>query len=74
LEREYNTHRVEHAPIEPEVAIAVPTFEGITVYCPTNSPFQVRQIVAETMAMPQSQIRLFQPTIGGSFGSKFVHL
>ncbi len=70
LEREYNTHRVEHAPIEPEVAIAVPTFEGITVYCPTNSPFQVRQIVAETMAMPQSQIRLFQPTIGGSFGSK----
>lgn len=70
LEREYTTHRVEHAPIEPEVAIAVPTFEGITVYCPTNSPFQVRQIVAETMAMPQSQIRLIQPTVGGSFGSK----
>jgi CO/xanthine dehydrogenase Mo-binding subunit len=70
LEREYNTHRVDHAPIEPEVAIAVPTFEGVTIYCPTNSPFQVRQIVADTMGMPQSQVRLIQPAVGGSFGSK----
>lgn len=70
LERAYSTHRVEHAPLEPEAAVAVPALESITVYCPTNSPFQVRQVVAETLGWTQSQVRLIQPAIGGSFGSK----
>lgn len=70
LERELSTHRVQHVAIEPEAAVALPTLEGVTVYCPSKSPFNVRRVVAETLGITQSQVRLIQPAIGGSFGGK----
>ena len=70
FEREYSTHRVDHMPIEPEVAVAVPTVEGVTVYSPTNDAYKARLIVAETLGYNENQVRFILPTVGGSFGAK----
>ena len=70
IERTFSTHRVQHAAIEPEAAVAVPSIKGVTVYCPCKSPFNVRRVVAETLNMTVNQVRLIQTTVGGSFGGK----
>lgn len=70
LERRYETHRVDHVPIEPETAIAVPTNEGMTVYGPTNDAYKARLIIAETLGVRENEVRFITPTIGGSFGAK----
>ncbi|QGP91226.1 putative xanthine dehydrogenase subunit D [Neomoorella glycerini] len=71
LERTYRTHRVYHAALEPEAAVAVPGADGtVTIYCPTKSPFNLRRIVAEALALDLNQVRVVETTIGGSFGGK----
>lgn len=71
LERTYRTHRVYHAALEPEAAVAIPEAGGgVTIYCPTKSPFNLRRIVAEALALPLNQVRVVEATIGGSFGGK----
>lgn len=70
FERKYRTQREDHAPLEPEAVVAVPTPNGITVYVPTNSVYNVRQIIAETLGVSEHEVRLITPTIGGSFGAK----
>lgn len=70
IERTFSTHRVQHAAIEPEAAVAVSTLNGVIVYCPCKSPFNVRRVVAETLNMTVNQVRLIQTVVGGSFGGK----
>lgn len=71
LERVYRTHRVQHAALEPEAAVAVPSGpDEMTVYCPCKSPFNVRRMVAETLGAGYNQVRVVQAAVGGSFGGK----
>lgn len=70
FERDYETQKEDHIPIEPEAAIAVPTPEGMTIYAPTNSVYNVRQTISQTLGVDEHCVRLIAPTIGGSFGAK----
>ncbi|MGI9861751.1 xanthine dehydrogenase family protein molybdopterin-binding subunit [Moorella naiadis] len=71
LEQTYRTHRVYHAALEPEAAVAVPEADGsLSIYCPTKNLFNLRRIVAEALAWPLNKVRIVESTIGGSFGGK----
>lgn len=70
LEENVSTHRVQHVTIEPESAVAVPDADGVTVYCPSKSPFNVRRVIAETLGIPIARSRLISSVVGGSFGGK----
>lgn len=36
----------------------------------TQVPFHVRRMVAQSLDIPQSQVQVIKPRIGGGFGSK----
>ncbi len=71
LERCYFTDWQEHAYIEPEGVLAIPTPEGgVVVYAPNQSPFINQGNLAMTLGLPRNLVRVIQPTVGGSFGGK----
>lgn len=71
LDREYFVHHQEHAYLETEGALAIPTPEGgVVVYCSNQSPFINQQHIANTMGLPLHRVRVIQPPVGGSFGGK----
>jgi CO/xanthine dehydrogenase Mo-binding subunit len=71
LDREYRVNHQEHAYIETEGALAIPTPEGgITVYCSNQSPFINQGYLALILGLAQHLVRVIQPPVGGSFGGK----
>ncbi len=70
IEREYTTQRVQHVSIEPEAAMAVFDNDGITVYVPTNDPFNARRVITEALGVDGVEVKVVLPAIGGSFGGK----
>jgi selenium-dependent xanthine dehydrogenase len=71
IEREYRTQTVEHAFIEPEAGLAVPSPDGrITVYCGGQIPFGDRRQIAASLALAEDQVRVVNCLIGGAFGGK----
>ena len=62
---------MEHAYLEPEACSAsYDSQEGLTVYAPTQSPFELRRVLSGVMDLPQENIRVIATPIGGGFGSK----
>ncbi len=74
LERTYRTQRVQHSALEADVAVVVPENGGITVYCPCKFPYHIKERVAAACGLLQSQVRIVQPAIGGSFGGKDIDI
>lgn len=72
LHRQYSTQRVQHVCLEAEVAVAShDALTGLTtIYCPINSPFAIRKVIAEALGCPHTDVRVVLATIGGSFGGK----
>ncbi len=71
LEEHYSVVHQEHAYIEPEGALAVPTREGgVVVYAPNQSPFVNHGNLALVLNLPHNLVRVIQPPVGGSFGGK----
>ncbi len=71
LERRYSVMPQEHAYIEPEGALAIPTREGgVVVYAPNQSPFVNHGNLALVLNLPHNLVRVIQPPVGGSFGGK----
>ncbi len=71
LETEYATPWQEHAYIEPEGAVALPTPDGgIIVYADDQSPFINRDNLVRLLGLPQEQVRVIQAFVGGAFGGK----
>ena len=71
VEREYRTPTIEHAFIEPEAGLAVPSPDGrITVYCGGQIPFNDRRQIAATLGLPEERVRVVNQLIGGAFGGK----
>ncbi|HEU4363356.1 MAG TPA: xanthine dehydrogenase family protein molybdopterin-binding subunit [Mycobacterium sp.] len=46
------------------------TAESVTVWSSTQSPHQVRASLAVTLRVPESQVRVLCPDVGGAFGNK----
>ena len=71
LEQRYSVMPQEHAYIEPEGALAIPTREGgVVVYAPNQSPFVNHGNLALVLDLPHNLVRVIQPPVGGSFGGK----
>jgi len=71
IDQHYSVSPQEHAYIEPEGALAVPTREGgVVVYAPNQSPFVNHGNLAMVLDLPHNLVRVVQPQVGGSFGGK----
>ncbi|MDI6769601.1 MAG: xanthine dehydrogenase family protein molybdopterin-binding subunit [Anaerolineales bacterium] len=71
VERKYRIPHIQHVPIEPHVAIAkVDESGGVTLWGSSQSPFAQRNLIAQSMGISQSDMRVIAPIVGGGFGSK----
>ena len=72
VEREYETQYIEHSYIEPEAVICEqnPTDGVMTVHSSSQNPFFTRRYVADVLGVGMNEVRVFQETLGGTFGGK----
>jgi selenium-dependent xanthine dehydrogenase len=67
----YSTPRQEHAFLEPESALAVPTQCGsLTVYTGGQGVYDDRQGIMEMLGLPEEKVRVISKYVGGGFGGK----
>ncbi len=57
-------------PIEPRAVLAQWHGDRVTIWSSTQTPFAARSGVALCLAMPESNVRVVVPLLGGGFGSK----
>lgn len=68
---EYLTGHQEHAYIEPNGMIAVPTADGgITVHGSMQCPYYVHSALMVLLGLPEDKVRVVQTETGGGFGGK----
>ncbi len=71
LDEKYSVIQQEHAYLETEGALAIPTADGgIVVYASNQSPFINKGNLADVLGLPNDRVRVIQPPVGGSFGGK----
>lgn len=62
---------MSHAvPIEPHAIVAQWQGSKVTIWSSTQTPYPARSGVAETLAIPESHVRIVVPHLGGGFGGK----
>ena len=66
----YVTDMTHAVPIEPHAALAEWHGRRVTVWSSTQAPFGARSGVACTLGLPESDVRVIVPTLGGGFGGK----
>jgi len=70
VESEYYNHYVAHSPMEPYTVLAHVEDEKVTVWASTQAPFRVQGTVAETLGIPEEDVHVITPFVGGGFGGK----
>jgi CO/xanthine dehydrogenase Mo-binding subunit len=71
VEGEYRTPVQEHAYLQPEAGLAYLDEEGrITIACGGQWTHEDRHQVAHALGMPNEDIRIVYPAIGGAFGGR----
>ncbi len=70
IEKTYFNSYVSHAPMEPHTAVA--NFDGkkLTVWASTQTPFRVKDLIAERLSLSPDHVRVIAPYLGGAFGGK----
>lgn len=69
VEHEYELPYVTHAAMETTFVLAAFDLQGhLTLWSSTQIPFLLQRDLSEALGMPGRDIRVIQPTIGGSFG------
>ncbi len=72
IRSEIRSHRQNASPIEPRAAHAA--FDRatgrVTLTCTTQTPHLMRTAIADLIGMPESQLRVVAPDVGGGFGQK----
>ena len=70
IEETYLNSYVAHAPMEPHTATA--NFDGkkLTVWASTQTPFRVKDFIAERLSLSPDHVRVITPYVGGAFGGK----
>ncbi|MBK7107225.1 MAG: selenium-dependent xanthine dehydrogenase [Ignavibacteriae bacterium] len=66
----YHTQMIEHAYLEPESAIALPTQDGITIYSQGQGVYEDRKQIAKVLNLSEENVRVIQVPNGGGFGGK----
>jgi putative selenate reductase molybdopterin-binding subunit len=71
FEREYSTSQQQHAHIEPHVCITYWDEDSrLVVRSSTQVPFHIRRMLSPLIGLPDKDIRVIKPRIGGGFGNK----
>ncbi len=71
VEGEYHTPYQEHAFLQPEAGLAYYDEEGrITVECAGQWTHADREQIAHALGLPDEQVRVIYPAIGGAFGGR----
>jgi CO/xanthine dehydrogenase Mo-binding subunit len=66
----YVTDCSQGVPIEPRAIIAHWQGDKVTVWTSTQVPYAARAGVAHTLQIPESNVRIVVPLLGGGFGAK----
>ncbi len=70
VEETYLNSYVAHAAMETHSAAAMIEGGKATVWAGTQTPFSVKQQVAQALGFPQQNVRIITPYVGGGFGGK----
>ncbi|MDB4442026.1 molybdopterin-dependent oxidoreductase [bacterium] len=70
IEETYFNSYVAHAPMEPHTAVAEFDGKKLTVWASTQTPFRVKELIAEQLSLPPDRVRIITPYVGGGFGGK----
>jgi carbon-monoxide dehydrogenase large subunit len=71
VETKFYIPHIQHVPIEPHVAVARADDDGqVTLWAASQSPFAQRNLIAKTLGISQSDMRVIAPYVGGGFGCK----
>lgn len=70
FEASYRIPYIAHVSLEPRTAVAEWTNGKLTVWTVTQRPFAVREELARTFRVPESQVRVIVPDMGSGFGGK----
>jgi nicotinate dehydrogenase subunit B len=70
LDATYNIAYIAHAPLEPRAAVAEWSGEKLTVWTGSQRPFGVRGELADTLHLPESNVRVIVPDTGSAYGGK----
>ena len=70
VEHRYTAASTTHFAIEPHGFMAAPDRGGITVWSSIQHPYVLQRLIADTVDMPLSRVRVFAPDPGGGFGGK----
>jgi xanthine dehydrogenase molybdenum-binding subunit len=69
--RSFRTQAIEHAFLEPEAALAVPSDDGsLRVFSQGQGIWDDRRQIASFMGMAEEKVRVTQVSPGGAFGAK----
>ncbi|HMB85635.1 MAG TPA: molybdopterin cofactor-binding domain-containing protein [Methylomirabilota bacterium] len=73
VKQRMNSQRLSGIPMETRAVMAAPDFAsgGLTVWATHQAPHVLRGGLADALRMPQNQIRVIAPEVGGGFGVKF---
>ena len=67
----YTTPATEHAFMEPESALAVPSADGtLTVYTGSQSVYEDQHGIMSILGLPHDKVRVVSKLVGGAFGGK----
>jgi CO/xanthine dehydrogenase Mo-binding subunit len=71
VEHTFRIPHVQHVPIETHIAVAKVDENGeATLWASSQSPFAARNIIAKTLGISESDMRVVAPFVGGGFGCK----
>jgi aerobic carbon-monoxide dehydrogenase large subunit len=70
IERTFYEQRLIPAFMEPRSTVVDPTGEQITMWSATQIPHILRLMLALTLGIPESKVRVIAPDVGGGFGGK----
>src|SRR5687767_14712786 len=69
IEAEYRIPIEHHNPMEPHGAVAVWQGDKLTIFDKTQNVYGVREHLASTFGVPEANVNVVSPFVGGAFGS-----
>jgi carbon-monoxide dehydrogenase large subunit len=70
IERTFRQQRMIPSFMEPRSTVVDPTGEQMTMWSSTQIPHILRLMLALTLSIPESKVRVIAPDVGGGFGGK----
>jgi len=70
LKGRYESDASQGVPIEPRAVLAEWRGDEVTIWSSTQVPYAARSGVAQTLQIPEANVRVVVPLLGGGFGAK----